>query len=193
MQADAPLLHEDVYHRTTCRPSIGDQADATFRSICMFEEGRRATRLCRRRRGDRARVQDGQRPSGLHRAARLDGPVEPRRPHHDLDFDAGCLHRPPADGRAAADSRLASEGRALRNRRRLRRQDTGLSGAGGRHPQPQVRPAGEDDDEPGRRVRRAPAPRPARSCASSWEPRKTAALSPARPGWPTTPARIPAA
>ena len=59
--------------------------------------------------------------------------------------------------------------------------------------EPQVRPAGEDDHEPRRGLRRAPARRPARSCASSWARRRTASSWPARPGWPTTPARFPAA
>ncbi len=81
------------------------------------------------------------------------GAVESGRPPDHLDLDARFVHRPAADGRVAADSGFASHGRAVRNRRRLWRQDRRLSGARGRHAEPQVRHAGEDGNEPRRSVR----------------------------------------
>ncbi len=58
--------------RRTCAPADGQegrQAQQRRRALPL-REGRRRRGLCRGRRRHRARVQDGQRPPGLHRAAR---------------------------------------------------------------------------------------------------------------------------
>ena len=128
MKDDAPLLHDDVRHQLDGQE--GNEAQQRRHAPALRErEARRGLRQGRRR--GRARVQDRQRPPGLHRAARLDGAVERGRPPDHLDHHARLVHGPPANGRAAADSRLAGHGGAVRDRRRLRRQDRGLSRAGG--------------------------------------------------------------
>ena len=85
----------------------GRQADQRRRPPPVREGERRRGLQAGRRRG-RARVPHGQRPPGLHRAARRRRDVERGRPPEDLDGDAGLVQLPPAGGRAAADPRLAS-------------------------------------------------------------------------------------
>ena len=102
-------------------------------------------RRCRRHR--RAPLQDQARASGLHRAARLRRRRQGRT-GHDLEQQPGPLHGARHDGPAY---RREAERRARdprRDRRRLRRQDHRLPRAAGADPRAQVRPSGQDGDEP---------------------------------------------
>ena len=132
MRADAPVLHDDVRTNSMGKPPTQPQRQRGH--AYSLRERQRRRRLRQGRRRGRARIRHGQRAPGLHRAARRDGPVERGRPPDDLDEHARLVHRPAADGRAAAASRSRSVTVVpMRDRRRLRRQDRRLSGAGGGH------------------------------------------------------------
>ena len=163
MKPDAPLLHDDL--RTDEMGKKGDKPTNVATHICCSrkaspDEGFKQADVVVEREFRTASVHQGYiEPHAAVAMWNEDGRLK------IWTATQGAFQRPPASGRAVADSRLASRRRPLRNRRRVRRQDRRLSRAGRCPPQPQVRPAGEDDDAAERSVRRAPVPRPARSCA----------------------------
>ncbi len=151
MKDDAPLVLEEVRTKSMGKKSekpSNISAHIRFESGDL-EDGFRQADVVVEREFKTASVHQGY--IEPHVATAL---LEPGRPHHDLDQHAGRLHGPATNGRVAASADLAGHRRALRNRRRLRRQDRRLPRAGRRDSQPQVRPAGQDGDEPRRSVRR---------------------------------------
>ena len=122
-----------------------------------LEADRVQARRCRGRlrggrRDRRDVVQDRARAPGLYRAARLRRPLRRRRPGRALELEPGAfrgprLHRAAARHEARRSARLSGG-----DRRRLRRQDRDLRRAGRRHAGAQVRPSGQDRDEPRGRV-----------------------------------------
>ena len=190
MKDDAPLLHDDL--RTDSMGKKGDRPTNVAAHL-QFEKGDVAEGFAAGRPRDRARVPHGQRPPGLHRAARRRRDVERGQPPEDLDGHAGRVQLPAASGRALADPRVPVRGRAVRDRRRLRRQDRRLPRAGRGAAEPQVRPAGEDGHAAQRGLRgdRADARLVHAREARGQEGRH--ARRPARRGWPTTAAPFPAA
>ena len=127
------------------RQSAGHQA-VEHRQAHRVQEGRRQGGLRPGRGGDREGLHHAGRAPGLYRAARHPGVRRRGRPGPGLVDDPGPLPgawllRPAARPRYLADPRDAD-----RDRRRLRRQDRGLSRASGHSAQPEVGQAGEDDD-----------------------------------------------
>ena len=190
MKADAPLLHDDV-----CTDSMGKKSDkpSNVATHIHFEMGDVDKGFAK---ADVV-IEREFKTASVHQ-----GYIEPHDATALWNADGhltiwtstqGSFTARAADGRAVADSRLAGHGRAVRDRRRLRRQDRRLSRAGRRAAQPQVRPAGQDDDEPRRRLRgHRPDARLVHPRQAGRDERRQA-RRPARPGWPTTPARFPAA
>ncbi len=118
-----------------------------------IRDRRHRGRLRAGRRRDREGVQDRRGAPGLYRAARLRGALRRRRPDRDLVLEPGPLPDARADRadprqKPIGDIRVYSGG----DRRRLRRQDGDLSGAGRDAAVEEVRPAGAADDEPRGRV-----------------------------------------
>ena len=66
--------------------------------------------------------------------------------------EPGAFRRPRLHGAAARHEARRPARLSGGDRRRVRRQDRGLRRAGGRHARAQIRPSGEDRDEPGGRV-----------------------------------------
>ena len=116
---------------------------------------RRRRRRAGRRGGDRRGALHHQgRPPGLHRAARLRRLDDRRRPGPGVELQPGPLHGPHLLRQGAPARHLGPARDARRDRRRLRRQDHGLPGAGRAFALAPGRRAGEAGDEPGRGVSR---------------------------------------
>ena len=180
---------------TTCAPRSSERkrtASATSRSTSGTSSAISSKGFAAGRRHRRARIQHGHRSSGLHRTAQRHGPVEQRRARTDLVQHAGLLSRsatpPPASGPAG----LAGQGHADGDRRRIRRQDSGVPGTGGGPAVEEDRPAGEDHDV-AQDVFEGTGPTPGSYIKVKIGRAKTAASRPPRPIWPTRPGPIPVA
>ena len=145
MADDAPLLHEDMF--TAGVEPAPDEA------LERVQAGRvRARRHGGRLRAGghrgRAHVRHQARASGLHRAARLHRELLRGRPGGAVVLDAGPFHRArPLRQDARHGHRQAARLR-VRDRRRLRRQDGGLSRAARARAVAQGAPPGQDGDDP---------------------------------------------
>ena len=121
---------------------------------------RRGGRLRRRRRDLRARVRQRHHPPGLYRAARLRRPLRRGRQHPAVGVQPGPLCHPRPHRGAARCLPLADQDHSGRDRRRLRRQDHGVPGAGGDPPGRKIGPPREDGDDARRGVHlQRPRPR----------------------------------
>ena len=143
---------------------------------------RRGRRLRRGRRRRRARPSHRRRAPGLHRAARLRRQLGPRtaRPSCGAAPRAISWCAPTAPA-AARHGHLQAARHRVGDRRRLRRQDGGLSRAAGAGAVAQVRPAGQDGDDPRRGLPRHRPDLRRQGCASRSAPPRTARSPPARP------------
>ena len=109
-------------------------------------------RLRSGRRGRRGGVQDRGGASGLYRAACVLRARRSRRTDRDLVVEPGPFRRPRADRQAAEQAGRRRALRPGRDRRRVRRQDRRLSGAGRGAAVAEIGPPGEDHDDPRRGV-----------------------------------------
>ena len=114
---------------------------------------------------------------GLYRAACLRRLGRRRRSVHDLQLEPGPVHGARLLRQAARHRHRQHPRDPGRNRRRVRRQDAGLSGAGGAGAVEEGRPAGQDRDEPRGGVPRHRPGRRRRLSRSSSAPRRTARSS----------------
>ena len=112
------------------------------------QEGRRRRRLRAGRGGRRAQLHHPSGASGLYRAARLPRQRRRRQQDHDLELEPGPVHGARDDGVPDRHSAERHPRHPRRNRRRLRRQDHRLSRAAGDAAGEEIRPAGEDGDDP---------------------------------------------
>ena len=140
----ATILHADLVTRG--RPAAAERADQHRRADgAAPRRPRHGFRRSRHRR--RARVPDADGASGLHRAARLRRALGTGRPRRGLDDDPGPVRRA---RRQRGDPRHRcrdDQGDPHRDRRRLRRQDHGLSRTAGPRAVAQGEPSGEDGDD----------------------------------------------
>ncbi len=151
MDPDAPVLHDHIVHLR----SAGKADDAVEHRRPASVRARRRRRGAGRRRGvGRGALHHQGRAPGLHRAARLRGLDDRRRPGPGLELQPGPLHGPHLLRQGAAARHLQPARDARRDRRRLRRQDHGLPRAGRAVAVAPGRRAGEDGDEPRRGVPR---------------------------------------
>ena len=129
MQEGAPLLHEDLF-----MTELGEKTDKPSNVAEHFQhvKGEIDAGFAEADVDRRARVRHRHRASGLHRAAQRDGAVEQRRPRSDLVQHAGLVRGARHDRLRARHAGVAGESDAHGDRRRLRRQDSGVPGAGGR-------------------------------------------------------------
>ena len=88
---------------------------------------------------------------GLHRAAQRDRAVERRWQSACMVQHSGRVRRPRRDGAASGNARIQHQGYSHGDRRRIRRQDSGISGACRCAPVQEVRPCGQASYEQGGR------------------------------------------
>ena len=112
------------------------------------QEGRRRRRLQAGRGGHRAQLHDPSGASGLYRAARLPRQRRRRQQDHDLELEPGPVHGARHDGVSDRHSAERHPRHPRRNRRRFWRQDHRLSRAAGDLAGEEIRPAGQDGDDP---------------------------------------------
>ena len=159
------------------RHSAADQA-VEHRQAHRVQQGRHHGGLRRGRGRDREGLHHAGRPPGLYRAACRAGERQRGRPGPGLVDHAGPLPGARLLRQAPQHRHLADPRDADRDRRRLRRQDRGLSRAAGDQAVAEDRQAGEDDhDARGGVPRLRPGARAATSRSRS-APRRTAASSP---------------
>ena len=145
MRPDAPVLHDEsspqgVDPKPT-RPS-------NVAKRITFTKGDVGAGLARGRGHDRAPLYEPAGASGLYRAACLRRLGRRRRPVHDLEFEPGPVHGARLLRQAARHRHGQYPRDPGRDRRRVRRQDARLSGAGRAGAVEENRPAGQDGDEP---------------------------------------------
>ena len=175
MADDAPVLHDDLF-TANVEPKPTKPSNIAKRSY--FNKGDVEAGFKRGRGHRRRPLHHRAGAPGLYRAACL--LVAPTAP------TARCTIYSSSQGhfmvrayvRQAARHRHRQYPRhAGRDRRRVRRQDAGLSGAGGARAVEEVRPAGEDADDAARKCSAPPARPPAPSWTSRSAPRRTAPSS----------------
>ena len=139
IKPDAPILHE--FNKFEGKPSniAGKQE---------VKKGDIARRLQAGRCGDRALLHHAAGASGLYRAARLSRQRRRRRQDHDLELEPGPVHGPRHDGLSRRHAAERHPRHPRRDRRRFWRQDHRLSRTAGDHPVEEIRPPGEDGDDP---------------------------------------------
>ncbi len=151
MADDAPILHDDLF-TANVEPKPTKPSNIAKRRV--LPQGRHRGGL-QGRRGDRRRpLYHRAGAPGLHRAACLPVQLWRRWPEHDLQLLAGPVHDARLRREAARHRHCQHPRHAGGDRRRVRRQDAGLSGAAGARAVEEVRPPGEDADDAGRRVPR---------------------------------------
>ena len=112
------------------------------------EEGRRRRRLQAGRGDCRAQLHHAPGASGLYRAARLPDQRRARQQDHDLELEPGPVHGA-RDGRVSHRHSPERHPRhSGRDRRRFWRQDHRLSRAARDPAGEEIRPSGEDGDDP---------------------------------------------
>ncbi len=145
MKPGAPLLHDDLFTQgVDPKPTHPSNVAKEIR----FAKGDIDGRVPRRRRHHRAALYDQAGAPGLYRAAclrRVDGGG---RPVHDLELEPGPVHGARLLRQIARHRHLPDPRDPGRDRRRVWRQDTGLSGAGGVGAGKEDRTPDQDGDEP---------------------------------------------
>ena len=116
------------------------------------------------RRHGREDVRHGYRAPGIHRAPQRDCAVESRRPPAYLVLHAGSLRRPRRDGQGSGTAGVEDQGDADGDRRRLRRQDSGLQWSRWRRCCPRRPGVRSRSSCRARTSSSAPVPRQARMC-----------------------------
>ena len=146
MAADAPLLHDDFF---TQGVEPKPEKPSNIATRVTFAKGDVAARVpsgrCRRR----AAIYDPAGSSGLYRAACLRRLGRLRRTGADLGQQPGPVHDPRVLREIAWHRYRQRPRHPGRDWRWVRRQDTGLSGAGCAGSVTQVWAAGQDRDDPG--------------------------------------------
>ena len=143
MKPDAPLLFEDMITRGV-EPAPTKPSNISKR--LEFARRRRRGRVPAGRRGDREGVQDRRGAPGLYRAARLLRALRRRWPDGDLVVEPGPLPDARADRADPAEADRRHPRLSGRDRRRLRRQDGDLPGAGRDDAVDEVGQPGAPDD-----------------------------------------------
>ena len=143
MAANAPVLHDDLFTKgVTPKPAKASNVarqdvmgrgdvEAAFAAAEVIVEGRYDNRGS---------------ASGLYRAACLRGVVGRRWAEHDLVLEPGAVPCARSGGEDPQHAAVGHQGDPGGNRRRVRRQDDGVSGARGAGAVAQVRTASEDRD-----------------------------------------------
>ena len=112
------------------------------------QEGRRRRRFQAGRGDRRAHLHHAPGASGLYRAARLPDQRRARQQDHDLELEPGPVHGARDDGVSHRHSPERHPRHSGRDRRRFRRQDHRLSRAARDPAGEEIRPSGEDGDDP---------------------------------------------
>ncbi len=136
--------------RRPLHPGGGPEADASLehRQEDRLYQGRHRGRVPRRRRHHRATLYEPAGASGLYRAACLRRVGRGRQPDDDLELEPGPVHGARLLRQAPRSRHRRHPRDPGRNRRRVRRQDAGLLGAGGLGAGQEDRPPDQDGDEP---------------------------------------------
>ena len=145
MKPDAPLLHDDIFTQ-----GVEPKPTQAVEHRQARSPLRRATSRGLRAR-PRSSIERATRPAGapgLYRAARLRRLGGRRRAVHDLELDARASSWCAPIAPSCSASNRQDPRDPGRDRRRLRRQDAGLSRAGGAGAVAEDRAAGQDGDEP---------------------------------------------
>ena len=130
MAPDAPILHEDLF---TAGIDPKPNAALQRRESRHFQKGRHRRRLQGSRCYRRRPLHHAAGASGLYRAARLPRDLRAGRPDHHPCLQPGSFHDPRLYGEVARHRHGEHPGEPGGDRRRLRRQDADLSGAGRGH------------------------------------------------------------
>ena len=141
MAPDAPVLHDDLFTQGV-EPKPTKPSNIAKR--ITFHQGRHRRGLQGSRGRRRGPLHDQAGASGLYRAACLRVRDRRRRAGDDLQLQPGPVHGPRLLRQAARHRHRQHPRDAGRDRRRVRRQDAGLSGAGGARAVEEGRPPGED-------------------------------------------------
>ena len=144
MAPDAPILHDDLF---TAGVIAGADQAVQHRQGRHLQEGRYRGRLQGGRGHRRRPLHHAAGPPGLHRAACLPRDLFAGWADHDPRLQPGPFHGPRLHREAAGHGHVEYPGESGRDRRWLRRQDAGLSGAGGRRTIEEVRALGENPDD----------------------------------------------
>ena len=144
MKPDAPVLHDHMLTEGANPPAT---KPSNIAKRIEFKKGDTRGGLRRGRGRDREGLHHAGRPPGLYRAARRAGERQRGRPGPGLVDDAGSLPGARLLRQAPEHRHLADPRDADRDRRRLRRQDRGLSRAAGDQAVAEDRQAGEDDHD----------------------------------------------